>query len=297
MVKRQLKKRKLFPLLPQNRHYSCSKFIFVREEIFLLPSRFSIFYSADKMLPLLAEGQASKSFKYSRIIGPKKCNAFLKKLFIFIFFFSFPMLAKALIIPFRYHNYVRLTRVLQQLNADYPNLTRLYSIGQSENGRQIWVLVISTHPNERPMLMPAVKYVGNMHGNEAVGREALLHYANDLLTNFGSNTEITQLVNSTQIHILPSMNPDGFEIAREGQCTGVLGRYNADLIDLNRNFPDSKRSNPGRRAAETKKHNELVGDGTFRCLGEPPRRRFSRVVSVRQLQRSFLESALLSIAG
>ena len=40
----------------------------------------------------------------------------------------------AIVIPFRYHNYVRLTRVLQTLNNEYPHLTRLYSIGKSEEG-------------------------------------------------------------------------------------------------------------------------------------------------------------------
>ena len=41
-------------------------------------------------------------------------------------------------------------------------------------------------------------------------------------------------------HILPSMNPDGFERATEGQCEGgdlKSGRTNSNAKDLNRNFP------------------------------------------------------------
>jgi carboxypeptidase D len=37
------------------------------------------------------------------------------------------------------------------------------------------------------------------------------------------------------------MNTDGFEAAPEGSCSpnpSILGRRNANLVDLNRNFPD-----------------------------------------------------------
>eukprot|EP00054_Salpingoeca_dolichothecata_P018602 m.114425 g.114425 ORF g.114425 m.114425 type:complete len:336 (+) comp22932_c0_seq1:182-1189(+) len=73
------------------------------------------------------------------------------------------------------------------------------------------------------------KYVGNMHGDETVGRELLLHLIDHLCSNYGSNDTITSFVQNTKIHIMPTMNPDGFE---HGQ------RSNANGYDLNRNFPD-----------------------------------------------------------
>ena len=53
-----------------------------------------------------------------------------------------------------------------------------------------------------------MKLVANMHGNEAVGRELLLALARYLLSH-QQEERVAAILNSTDLHLLPSLNPDG----------------------------------------------------------------------------------------
>ena len=137
-----------------------------------------------------------------------------------------------------HHNNTALRQVLEALATTYPNITRLYSIGRSYQGKELWVLEITRNPGRHISGKPEFKYVANMHGNEVVGRELLLLLADYFCSNYGRSERITKLIDTTRIHLLPSMNPDGWENSKEGDCTSVRGRFNANGVDLNRNFPD-----------------------------------------------------------
>ncbi|KER23736.1 hypothetical protein T265_14579, partial [Opisthorchis viverrini] len=142
---------------------------------------------------------------------------------------------------------------LATIHSACPKITRLYEIGKSVLGRTLWVLSLGDHPDEHEPGEPEVKVVANIHGNEAIGRELLIRLAWVLCRNYGRDDLITLLLKHTQIHLLPSMNPDGFEIAVEGDTNGVVGRGNANAVDLNRDFPDQFReaSKEGPRQPET----------------------------------------------
>ncbi|UYV74453.1 CPE [Cordylochernes scorpioides] len=92
---------------------------------------------------------------------------------------------------------------------------------------------------------PEFKYVANMHGNEVLGRELLLALADHLCQAYKSGDRSVQnLVNFTHLHLLPSMNPDGWQIATQADAGGhdwLTGRENANYVDLNRDFPDLDR--------------------------------------------------------
>ncbi|MAV65195.1 MAG: hypothetical protein CBD97_03770 [Pelagibacteraceae bacterium TMED237] len=127
-----------------------------------------------------------------------------------------------------YHNYEELTDFLTQINSTYPSITKLESIGRSVQGRELWVLKISDNV-DIDELEPEFKYVANMHGDETVGRELSIYLIDWLCLNYQIDQRATNLINNTEIYIMPSMNPDGFELGQ---------RNNANDVDLNRNFPD-----------------------------------------------------------
>ncbi|XP_030600026.1 carboxypeptidase D [Archocentrus centrarchus] len=139
---------------------------------------------------------------------------------------------------FRHHNYADMELFLRKYSSEFPSITHVYSVGHSVDGRELYVMVISNNPKAHEHGEPEFKYVANMHGNEVVGRELMLNLIEYLCRNYGTDPEVTQLVNSTRIHIMPSMNPDGYEVADEGDKKGYKGRNNTNNYDLNRNFPD-----------------------------------------------------------
>ncbi|OWF40275.1 carboxypeptidase M-like [Mizuhopecten yessoensis] len=155
-------------------------------------------------------------------------------------------------LDFVYHRQPALAAFLQNLSVDYPDITHLYSIGRSVEGRDLWVLAIGKSPKSHVTLRPHVKYVGNMHGNEPIGREMLLHLIEEFVTNYATNSTLRNFLDNTLVHILPTMNPDGFEAAYEGNCTGNIGRANGNGYDLNRNFPDKFEVNDLEQQPETK---------------------------------------------
>uniref|UniRef100_A0A146VR56 Carboxypeptidase Z n=1 Tax=Fundulus heteroclitus TaxID=8078 RepID=A0A146VR56_FUNHE len=154
-------------------------------------------------------------------------------------------------IRFTYHSSSQMIGVLKRTEDRCPDISRTYSIGRSAGGRELLVIEFSDSPGEHQLLEPEMKLIGNIHGNEALGGQLLIYLAQYLCSEYlQGNERIQTLVNNTRIHILPSMNPDGYEAAatgggdngsdEEGYSYGSrnIGRNNGQNIDLNRNFPD-----------------------------------------------------------
>lgn len=141
----------------------------------------------------------------------------------------------------RYHNYDELTNLFRKLETENPEIVKLLSIGRSVKNRELWVLHINSNVQNRSLLTPMFKYVANMHGDESIGRQLMIYLAEYLVLNYGVNDRVTRLINTTDIYLMPSMNPDGFENSQEGLCeskSAYVGRENEHSIDLNRDFPD-----------------------------------------------------------
>ncbi|CAH1715999.1 unnamed protein product [Aphis gossypii] len=155
----------------------------------------------------------------------------------------------------KYHNHKEMTQYLIEITEEFPNISSLYSIGNSVLKRELWAVKLTTATEL--LGVPNIKIVGNIHGNEPVGREIILHLIQYLLDNNSKNEAIKNLLQTTVIHLLPSMNPDGFEMSRPLPCPNdgmhfSGSRNNANTYDLNRNFPDKFNPHTNPLQPETK---------------------------------------------
>ena len=137
----------------------------------------------------------------------------------------------------RYPTFAVYAQMMNNFATDYPNLTRLDTIGFSVNGYPILCLVISSNVNV-PADKPKFWWSSTMHGDELAGYILLLRLADYLLSNYGTNTQVTNLVDNIYIYIDPLANPDGSYYNSAGY-TNIENsrRNNANDFDLNRNYP------------------------------------------------------------
>ncbi|XP_061737357.1 carboxypeptidase Z isoform X2 [Nerophis ophidion] len=146
------------------------------------------------------------------------------------------------IIQFTYSSNTQMYSLLKRTAAKCSHISQVYSIGRSTEGRDLLVIEFSNNPGQHELVEPEVKLIGNMHGNEVLGRQLLIYLVQYLCSEYTlGNQRVQALINNTRIHILASMNPDGYELAAaEGHLMNgwTSGRTNAQNIDLNRNFPD-----------------------------------------------------------
>jgi hypothetical protein len=137
-----------------------------------------------------------------------------------------------------YPNYDQYLGFMAGFATDHPSICKLDTIGTTIQGRLILAVRISDNVNQDEA-EPQFLYTSSIHGDETAGYVLMLHLIDHLLLNYGTDQEVTDLVNSTEIYINPLANPDG---TYHGGNNSVFGatRYNANNIDLNRNFPDPK---------------------------------------------------------
>jgi len=163
---------------------------------------------------------------------------------------------------YEYYNYDNMTKDLQIYAQENPDIMKLEALGETYQGRTIWGVIISDNAdineNEAGVLL-----MGAHHGNEKPSFEVCMYFIKFLCDNYGlSDTDndndgdinedpvdgidndndglidedpdekrITDVVDTTQIFIIPMVNPDGVEANTRINCAEPAG------VDLNRNYP------------------------------------------------------------
>ncbi len=122
-----------------------------------------------------------------------------------------------------YYDYNSMTEYLKFLQQSRPDIVKIWSMGQTHEGRDIWVLKLS----DSPMLVddggiqdePNVLLVGAHHGNEWISYEVVLYVLSFLVNNYQMESEngsiATYIVDNREVFFVPILNPDGVQYAHE----------------------------------------------------------------------------------
>lgn len=135
-----------------------------------------------------------------------------------------------------YPTYPAYETIMNQFAADYPDLCEVVNIKTLPSGHKLLFIHINdslgVDQNE-----PEFMYTSSIHGDETSGYVTSLHLIDYLLTNYGSDQQATNLVENLDIWINPLSNPDGTYAGGDNTVYGAT-RYNANGVDMNRNYPD-----------------------------------------------------------
>lgn len=139
----------------------------------------------------------------------------------------------------RYPTYSTYTAMMDTFRTRYPQLCEIDTIlSNTPNHHKILCAHISNNLNNNGG-KPSVFYISTIHGDEVVGYYMMLRLIDYLLTNYNTNTYVTNLVNNVDIWICPLHNPDGTYYTSNNQINSqnVSIRSNYHGVDLNRSFP------------------------------------------------------------
>lgn len=123
--------------------------------------------------------------------------------------------------------------VLDSLREAHPRLISVRaSIGSSYEGRAIWMVKISDHPDVDEA-EPEILFTGAVHGDEPLGTMALVYFMHYLLEGYGTDPQATEIVESRELYFVPVANPDGYDAILR---TNLDANDERTGVDLNRNF-------------------------------------------------------------
>jgi carboxypeptidase T len=109
-----------------------------------------------------------------------------------------------------YHSYAEVTSETAAIVAAYPSLVTRQSIGKTYENRDIWALKVSDNVSTDEA-EPEVLFTANQHAREHLTVEMAMYLLNELTSKYATDSRIKNVVDTREIWIIPSVNPDGAE--------------------------------------------------------------------------------------
>ena len=126
-----------------------------------------------------------------------------------------------------YHTPAEISASLRELAATRPDIARVVDLGTSVQGRELTAIVLTDQPHLREPDEPSWRVLGTHHGDEWSSMEVAWAVAWDLAEAYDVDPGVTALLDSSEVWVLPVVNPDGVV---------AFTRRNSRNVDLNRNY-------------------------------------------------------------
>ncbi|KAI1299271.1 Carboxypeptidase A2 [Halotydeus destructor] len=142
-----------------------------------------------------------------------------------------------------FNRYLKLDEInsfMVQMSTTWPTRAKVFSIGQSYEGRDLNVIKISSddvHDCDKPTIW----IDGGIHAREWVSPAAALFCAYSFLLRYGEDPYVSRVLDGCNVYIMPVANPDGYVYSHECDRLWRKSRSNTSIpgeigVDLNRNW-------------------------------------------------------------
>ena len=110
-----------------------------------------------------------------------------------------------------YYDSKSLSRRLSSLAEENPTLVRLESIANSGDKRKVWLVELGKGTKQDRGTRPAMLVVAGIEGNDLIGCTTAVNWLEKLVSQYQEDDEITRLLQTTTVYIVPRLNPDAAE--------------------------------------------------------------------------------------
>ncbi|MBI3981583.1 MAG: hypothetical protein HY337_01645 [Gemmatimonadetes bacterium] len=158
----------------------------------------------------------------------------------------------------RYHDYAAQQEIVRRLAQAHPDLLQIGTYGKSVQGRDLFVLSVTNTKTGPIEEKPAFMMVAAFDGGETFTTDLVLFFLNHLLTRYGADPEITDILDTRGFYILPNGNPDAGEQLYQKPTPGTKA---GPFMGVSRNAWLVPYDDDGDGVADEDPPEDLDGDG------------------------------------
>ena len=111
-----------------------------------------------------------------------------------------------------FYQYDEILAFLKQAASEYSGFADLSVVGKSYEGRDIWCITITNKATGPHNEKPAMYIDGNIHAGEVTGSHVAMYTIKQLLETYGKDPQVTHLLDTRTLYVIPRVNPDGAEL-------------------------------------------------------------------------------------